>query len=114
MRKHKKNWVARIILFKLALFALLTYAVMLLWNNIVVDLFGLKSLSYFQALGLLILVRILTGNIGPKGFNNRSNYLSGKGMLQQHWKSMSADERKQWTERMGRRDWSIDKEHAGE
>ena len=81
MRKHKKNWVARIILFKLALFALLTYAVMLLWNNIVVDLFGLKSLSYFQALGLLILVRILTGNIGPKGFNNRSNYLSGKGML---------------------------------
>lgn len=38
--------------------------VMLLWNWLIPEIFGLKAITYFQALGLLLLSRILLGNFG--------------------------------------------------
>jgi len=43
-------------------FALLFgFAVMLLWNRLMPDIFGLVQISYFQAFGLVILARLLVG-----------------------------------------------------
>lgn len=47
------------------LFALIFgYAVMYLWNWLMPSLFGLKSISFYQAFALVLLAKILFGNFG--------------------------------------------------
>jgi hypothetical protein len=41
--------------------------VMLLWNALLPQLFGLHPITYWQAIGLLILVRILIGTYTQRG-----------------------------------------------
>ncbi len=41
--------------------------VMLLWNALVPPLFGLPTISFWQALGILVLCRILFGGFGMHG-----------------------------------------------
>lgn len=43
------------------------YAVMLLWNWLMPDIFGLKRVSYWQAWGLLVLCSILFKGMGSGG-----------------------------------------------
>lgn len=38
------------------------YAVMWLWNALIPEIFGLKTISYLQAIGLIILTKLLFGN----------------------------------------------------
>ena len=40
------------------------FAVRYLWNHIVTDLFHLPAIGYLQALGLLLLARLLVGGFG--------------------------------------------------
>ena len=59
----------------------LTGVVMLLWNAILPDLFQVNRISYFQALGLLVLCRILLGGFrfgGRSSFGGPSSYRRGK------------------------------------
>jgi hypothetical protein len=49
------------------------WVVMLLWNWLMPDIFGLKRLSYWQAWGLLILCHILFKNFGSGHGNGRSD-----------------------------------------
>ena|SRR6266540_4729309 len=46
--------------------ALLGLVEMLLWNALIPDLFHGPTLTYWQALGLLVLARVLVGFRGPK------------------------------------------------
>jgi len=103
MQNNKGKWIAKAIIFKAALFSIMALVVMLLWNNIVVISFGLKSLSYLQSMGLLLLVRILTGNIGPGGHRGPGGMMNRKGFMGEHWKNMSNEEKKQWMQGMGKR-----------
>jgi hypothetical protein len=69
---HRARPIARIgmVLGGLVLFAgialLLGLVVMVLWNWLMPDLFGLKQLSYWQAWGLVLLAHILF-KAGPGG-----------------------------------------------
>ncbi len=67
----KRNWVLRIL--KFAFFAILflavvTFFVMRLWNWLTPALFGWHVITYWQALGLLVLSKILFGGLrgGPR------------------------------------------------
>ncbi len=40
------------------------YAIMLLWNAVLPDVLGTARIGYWQAVGLLLLARILAGGIG--------------------------------------------------
>lgn len=62
--KHKKYLLVLII--PLAI-AGLTTIVMLLWDAVIPDLFGSKSISFWQAMGLLLLCKILFGGFHCKG-----------------------------------------------
>lgn len=55
----------------LGLLALFGWVVMLLWNWLMPAIFGLKTLTYWQAWGLLVLCSILFKN--PGGNNGRSD-----------------------------------------
>lgn len=62
--------------------------VMLLWNALLPAIFGVQSIGFFQALGLLILCKILFGGIGYRGFFGRH----GREM-RERWLAMSQEER---------------------
>ena len=77
-------------------------AVMLLWNALMTQIFALPFLNYWQAVGLLIMARLLFGGIGGLGHGG----LRGNDRLFQHgnkfrekWMNMSADERKEFVEK---------------
>ncbi|MEC3907429.1 hypothetical protein VOI54_10395 [Tamlana sp. 2201CG12-4] len=48
------------------------FIIMWLWNWIMPELFGLTTLTYWQAIGLFILLKILLGGCGGFGGNNSS------------------------------------------
>lgn len=50
----------------LGLCIIATIPVMFLWNWLMTDLFGLKTISLFQSFGLLLLCTFLFKNIGVK------------------------------------------------
>jgi hypothetical protein len=57
----------------LAFIAVITLILMLLWNALLPAIFGLTSITYWQALGLFILSKILFSGFGrgPHGFYHR-------------------------------------------
>jgi len=79
--------------------------VMLLWNILMPQIFALPFLNYWQAVGLLIMARLLFGGLGGLGHNGLRG-AGGDGRLINHgnkfrekWMNMSADERKEFIEK---------------
>ncbi len=54
-------------LFVIAMLFLVGYIVMLLWNWLMPELFGLSTITYWQAFGILILAKIIFGFGGGNG-----------------------------------------------
>ena len=78
----------------LAAVAALGGAVMLLWNAILPAVFsGARSIDYLQALGLLVLSRILFGGFrGHGGWRSRRHWA--------RWQAMTPEEREQFQQGM--------------
>ena len=72
-----------------ALVAVLSLAVMLLWNSLVPELFRGPSLQYWQAFGLLVLSRILFGGLRGRGWHGHWR----QRMWRERWESMTPEER---------------------
>jgi len=70
------GWVILAVLGIGALAILFGFVIMWLWNWLMPDLFGLTTITYWQAVGLFILSKILIGCGGGKG--NKSKH-HGKG-----------------------------------
>ncbi|MDR0321565.1 MAG: hypothetical protein LBI28_08685 [Treponema sp.] len=86
----------------LAMYAVFGAAVMLLWNALMTQIFGLMELNYLQSVGLLILGRLLFGGLGG-GLHNRHRGMGGHlfhhdNKLREKWMTMSEDERKEFME----------------
>lgn len=74
----------------IAVLALAALAVMLLWNSLVPQLFRGPPLQYWQALGLLLLSRILFGGLrGRGGWHGHRR----QRMWRERWESMTPEER---------------------
>lgn len=78
------------ILIPIAILLVLPFMVMLLWNNILVELLSLKTISYLQALGLFVLSRILFGSFG---FGNRPKPPYAKQFFKEKLMNLSVDEK---------------------
>lgn len=69
----KKWWMVRIakmaVLFIISV-SILSILVMLLWNYLVPSLFNGPAINFFQALGLLLLLRMLTISFRPWRYPN--------------------------------------------
>ena len=97
------------------------WAVMLLWNAILPDVTGVKVLTYWQAIGLLILTRLLFGGWRgggkPGGFNKHRPDFGKRVAWREKWMNMNPEERlkfkQEWRERCGHRgrwgDWNQEK-----
>jgi hypothetical protein len=74
----------------IALFAFLGGEIILrLWNWLMPTLFGWHTVTFWQALGLLALCRILFGRLGGPGLAWSGN----RRRFEARWKNMTPDER---------------------
>jgi Ca2+/H+ antiporter, TMEM165/GDT1 family len=99
-----RRWVG-FLFFVVAGTGLLTLAFMVLWNHLMPGLFGLHPLCFWQALGLLVLVKLLVGHpfraLGHR-FHNRHHHLR----VIERWESMTPEERERFREGLrGRCRW---------
>ena len=63
-----------------------------LWNWLLPPLFGFREVTFWQALGLLALCRILVGGFGWHG-SGRANY---RRHMAERWERMTAEERERF------------------
>lgn len=70
------------------------WVVMTLWNAVLANALGTKPLSYWNALGLLLLCRILFGNWGPR----HRGPSSGPVAMREKWAAMTPEQRAQFKE----------------
>ena len=85
--------------------------VMWLWNAILPGALGAGVLSFWHAVGLLVLCRILFGGFHGRGghWRKQGKGAGGSGMqMRQRWMQMNAEERarfkEEWRERCRKRD----------
>lgn len=95
-----------VFLFIIAIAFLLAGVVQFLWNAILPDLLNVGHLTYWKALGLLVLCRILFG--GFRGGPPRGRPPFAGRAWREKWMNMSDEERAkfkdQWRQRCGRKD----------
>ena len=98
-------WIRRIVMFTLiGAIAILVFGgvVMLLWNNILAQVTNVHTITFVQALGILILSKILFGGFRG-GWGGRRHYWKQKMMSK--WNNMTPEEREkfkqEWQKRCG-------------
>lgn len=78
-------------------------AVMVLWNAILPGLVHTPRINYWQAVGLLVLCRILFGNFGGRGGGPGRGDHGRRAIMRDKWMQMTPEERdrfkEQWKER---------------
>jgi len=92
----KRKWLW--LLAPVALVAFVTLGgevVMHLWNWLAPPLFGFRLITFWQALGLLILCRVLFGGWGSGKHGGR-----GRWKRDEAWKAMTPEERERFGKRM--------------
>lgn len=90
-KEMEKNWKKApfIVLLVLAGIAALVAVLMLLWNAILPDVIGVTTITYWQALGILVMSKILFGGLGKGSMKNRK----GKAKFKQKFMHMSDEEK---------------------
>lgn len=68
--------------------ALFGFAILNLWNWLMPGIFGLREITFWQAVGLFVLARLL---FGGRSFGGRSRH-RGPGM-RERWRRMTPEER---------------------
>lgn len=103
--KHKKKLF--LIPFGIAaILALISYVVMQLWNCLLPDILHVTTITYWQAMGIFILSKILFG-FGGKGGpgGGGAPWMRRKQMMEERFRNMSAEDRDnfkaQWKDRCG-------------
>ena len=103
---RKKWWIFLVAPPAMVLFGwLFGEIVMHLWNWLMPAIFGLKMITFWQAIGLLILARILVGGMGGGG---GSRHRRQRRHLEERWENMTPEEREKLREWMRTRSGGTD------
>lgn len=107
----KKLWIKKapmIILFIIAATLGFGLIVMGLWNAILPAVLGVKAVSFGQALGILVLSKILFGGFGGGRGRHWRGGPAWREKMKQRWDNMTPEEKEKfkagWKNRCG--DWS--------
>jgi hypothetical protein len=92
-KKRRLLFIAPLAILGMLLFVAVGGAlVVMLWNHLLPQLFGWPEISFWQALGLLALCRILFGGFGFRGYG-RSGAWDRAG---RRWEQMTPEERERF------------------
>ena len=87
----KKHWILRglkILLIVALAATAFSFVVMWLWNQLMPVIFGLHAISFWQALGILVLSKILFG-----GFRGRPGFsMHWRQRMMERWEQMTPEE----------------------
>mgnify|MGYP007101512992 CR=1 FL=1 len=113
MKKHRGFRIAIMTLIGLSIAAILALAVMMLWNWLIPAIFaGGPEITYWQALGLMVLSKILFGGFKPHPppmcGTDKQNYWKEK--LRKKWDNMDPEKREKIRNHMFSRFHGVDKE----
>ncbi|MBC7570660.1 MAG: hypothetical protein H7319_13115 [Spirosoma sp.] len=99
--RHRQFWFwrgLRFIGFGLLLGVLAGFVVMGLWNALLPDILGVSAITFWQALGLLLLSRILFGRYGGAGRGFGRGADGGREWKQKmagRWRQLTPEQREQ-------------------
>jgi hypothetical protein len=96
MKRHRLLRVLKIAAFVILALVVFSFLVMGIWNALMPDIFGVRTISFWQALGLLVLCKILFGGFRP--------YAGGgprwRRRMMERWEQMTAEERERFKQGM--------------
>jgi hypothetical protein len=92
---NKRRFVSRGIGFGILFFGLFSLLVFLLWNWLMPVIFGLTTITFIQAFGLLVLSKILFFGF-HRGYGSPSHFRS-----REYWKKRFEEESKSAGENLG-------------
>jgi len=93
--KKKLIFIIPAAMIGIALFMFLGgWVVMSLWNWLLPGLFGWHMITFWQALGMLVLCRILFGGVSGRGWHRSRRNWGGR------WEHMTPEEREKFREGM--------------
>jgi hypothetical protein len=98
----RRRWIFRGLRFAaIAVFAItvFSFVVMNLWNWLVPPIFGWHSISFWQALGLLVLSKILFGGFRGGGWRG----MHWRHRMMERWQQMTPEEREKFRDGMRER-----------
>jgi hypothetical protein len=101
MRKYRLFKAAKILVMIVVAVIAFGYVTMALWNALMPAIFGLKVITFWQSLGLLLLGKILFGGIHRHG-GGRPGWKRG---MQQRFANMTPEEREKFRAGMRGRSW---------
>lgn len=87
-------------------FLILGNVIMYLWNEILAEVTGFKTINFWQAIGLFVLFRILFGGFRFGGSGRAHRWRKSRKAWKGKWMEMSEEERAEfkskWRERCGK------------
>ena len=86
--RRSKYWKVLFIPLAIAAVGIVGLVISNLWNALMPAIFGLHTISFWQALGLLVLSRILFGRFGDG--------VGRGGKVRRNWKGMTPEERQRF------------------
>ncbi len=96
--------IAGFILIAAAAILFFTFIVMTLWNSILTPVIGVHNIDFGQALGILVLSKILFGGFRGGGWRGRGRYWNSE--MRNKWQTMTAEEKEkfkqEWRNRCNR------------
>ena len=93
----RKKWIILLAPLMIVMFITIGGEVVLhLWNWLLPTLFGWRQITFWQAVGLLALCRILFGGVGGRGLH-RSNI---RRRMNERWEQMTPEQREKFDQGM--------------
>jgi hypothetical protein len=95
---RKGWWIVKIAVFGTLAIVVFGWITMTLWNWLVPALFSGPMITFWQALGLLILSKILFSGFGKKGHHYGGHWRAHH--WKEKWTNMTPDERERFKEKL--------------
>ncbi len=98
MKKYRLLKMLKIALFAAVVAAVASFVVMSLWNVLMPGIFAVRAISFWQALGLLVLSKILFGGFRP----HTGGGPHWRRRMMERWETMTPEEREKFKQGMRR------------
>ncbi len=95
MRGNKFFRILKFVAIGIVAFTAFGFVVTHLWNYLMPALFGLRTITFWQAVGLMVLGRLLFG-----GFRPGRGGMGWRGEMMRRWQEMTPEEREKLREGM--------------
>ncbi len=97
MRRYRLLRALKIALFAAVAVSVVSFVVMSLWNVLMPGIFAVRAISFWQALGLLVLSKLLFGSFRPP---TGGGGLRWRRRMMERWEQMTPEEREKFKQGM--------------